>query len=287
MLIDYHIHPDYSYDADGAVDDYCEQALRMGVSEICFTTHYNLGPIGGRGYARHRGRVIPSDHEGWLADYWEDVKDAAHVYRDQGLTVKAGLEVDYIEGREEGIQSAISGFPWDYVMGSVHYIEGLSLMFPDEARRIFRDHTIDTLVASYYRKVVNAVELGVFNTIAHLDCYGKYGQEFYGEEILRAHRGCARPALEGMARMGVGIEVNTAPWRRRRPEFMPSNPLLKDCREAGIEVVTVGSDAHGVTQLGRWMDEAVSAAEAAGFTHIYTFTSGRPEPHDITDFRKV
>ena len=40
-----------------------------------------------------------------------------------GHRVKLGIEVDYLPGREDRIAALIEGRPWDYVIGSVHFIE--------------------------------------------------------------------------------------------------------------------------------------------------------------------
>ena len=38
------------------------------------------------------------------------------------MPVKVGLEVDWIPGREEEIARLIGDRPWDYIIGSVHFI---------------------------------------------------------------------------------------------------------------------------------------------------------------------
>jgi histidinol-phosphatase (PHP family) len=36
-MFDYHIHPNYSIDAEGEVEDFCKAALNAGLKEIAFT----------------------------------------------------------------------------------------------------------------------------------------------------------------------------------------------------------------------------------------------------------
>jgi histidinol phosphatase-like PHP family hydrolase len=43
-VADYHCHCDYSVDAEGSVDEYCQAAIRRNLAEICFTTHFDANP---------------------------------------------------------------------------------------------------------------------------------------------------------------------------------------------------------------------------------------------------
>jgi len=52
-LVDYHVHPDYSLDATGSVQEHCRRAVELGLAEICFTTHFDADPA----FAREDGWV--------------------------------------------------------------------------------------------------------------------------------------------------------------------------------------------------------------------------------------
>ncbi len=41
-------------------------------------------------------------------------------YKDR-IDIRVGLEGDYIEGYEADIERIIQAYPWDYVIGSVHF----------------------------------------------------------------------------------------------------------------------------------------------------------------------
>src|SRR3972149_140557 len=43
-LSDMHCHCDFSIDALGTIEEYCDAALERGLAEICFTTHYDANP---------------------------------------------------------------------------------------------------------------------------------------------------------------------------------------------------------------------------------------------------
>ena len=92
---------------------------------------------GGRRRARDRrarllgARVpLPRGLEVWRHPFWEEcAQDGLEEYvtfvesmKARDLPVKLGIEVDWIPGREDSIAALLGSRPWDYVIGSVHFI---------------------------------------------------------------------------------------------------------------------------------------------------------------------
>ena len=55
--------------------------------------------------------------------------------RARGLPVKLGLEVDYVPGREDETRAILAPYPVDYLLGSVHFIDGLGVTARGRGRR--------------------------------------------------------------------------------------------------------------------------------------------------------
>ena len=45
----------------------------------------------------------------------------------RGLPVKLGLEVDYFPGIERELAELLEPYPWDYLLGSVHFVDGFAV----------------------------------------------------------------------------------------------------------------------------------------------------------------
>ncbi|HOQ50774.1 MAG TPA: PHP domain-containing protein, partial [Candidatus Atribacteria bacterium] len=106
---DYHIHTPRCGDAQGSYDEYIEEALRKGLSEIGFSGHcpqYFL-PLKERG----RESAIPEEE---LALYIREVEFLQEKYR-SSITIRLGLEVDFVLGKEEELQSIVDFYSWDYL----------------------------------------------------------------------------------------------------------------------------------------------------------------------------
>ncbi|MHC1626244.1 MAG: histidinol-phosphatase [Methanoculleaceae archaeon] len=264
---DYHLHPDYSTDAAPVkVYDYCRRAVEIGLVEICFTTHLELRP-----------REHCPDDPDWLERYYDEIVSAGREFEGSGLKVKAGIEIGYKEGLEEDIEKIVDGYPFDFVLGAVHHLNNISISSRRESPLYFRRRSLSELRHDYFTVLGEAVESGLFDSIAHIDLYRRYGLSFYGPEILTVHRGVIEDIFDEMARRGMGLEINTSSRRRGLKEFHPSNEIIRLAADAGIRIFTVGSDAHSLDELGSDIDEALTILEGFNlYNHVYTRRRASP-----------
>jgi len=259
---DCHVHPDYSLDATGTIDQYCQRALELGLKEICFTTHYDSDPLRKDidPFMRIDGKLAPLSQES-VKRYIEDVKRAGQKYGPSGLRVKTGLEADYAPHIEDKLRRDLACFDLDYRLGAVHCLDHIAISASKEAERYFKRKGVTEMVTEYYKVLKQAVESELFDVMAHLDIYKKYGLGFYGEKVLTAHRGLVEPVLELMAKNGVGMEINTGLLRKGHKEFCPGLEILNLALDMGVKITAFGSDAHKVEHLGKGIKEAYLSVE--------------------------
>jgi histidinol-phosphatase (PHP family) len=259
---DYHVHPDYSLDASGTLDQYCRRALELGLKEICFTTHYDTDPVrkDEDPFMRIDGKIVPLSEEN-VKKYIEDVRKANQIYSPKGLSVKAGLEVDYAPHIEESLKKDLAFLDLDYILGAVHCLDHIAISASKEAESYFKRKSLKGLCQEYYKILGKAVKSGLFDAMAHLDIYRKYGLAFYGEEILTAHRGLVERVLKLMVENDVGMEINTGLLRKGHKEFSPSLEILNLALKINVKIIAFGSDAHKVAHLGKDIKEAYFLVE--------------------------
>ncbi len=259
---DYHVHPDYSLDATGTIDQYCQRALELGLKEICFTTHYDTDPVrkDEDSLMRIDGKIVPLN-EGNVKRYIEDVRTANKIYSPRGLCVKAGLEADYAPHFEKDLRKNLAVFDLDYILGAVHCLDHIAISASKEAESYFRNKNVEELCQEYYSVLGKAVESGLFDVIAHLDIYRKYGLAFYGEKIMTAHRGLVEPVLQLMAENDVSMEINTGLLRKGHNQFSPNLEILNLALKMDVKIIAFGSDAHKVAHLGKDIKEAYLLVE--------------------------
>ena len=267
-LVDYHVHSDYSVDATGTVVEFCDRALKLGLREICFTQHYDLEPLE---RARLNGRLVPMDSD-WLDHYLNDVEKAREMYKGTGLKIKFGVEVGCSHRYLKEIEKTLKQYSFDYVIGSIHYLDEMRISEPTETWLRFRGLSAREVCRRYYLEMERVVKTGLFDAIGHFDIYKKYGDRFFGEDIFHGYEGLVEPIFDYMAGNSIGLEVNTQCFRKGLSEPSPSEGILKIAKERGVRVITLGSDCHSVAQLGMDLEKVVRMVENAGFQHIYTFT---------------
>ncbi len=260
---DWHVHPDYSLDASGTIDQYCRKALELGLKEICFTTHYDSDPLrkDEDPFIRIDGELVPLSEEN-VKRYTTDVRRANEEFRPLGLSVRSGLEVDYAPHIEEQLKLDLASFDLDYILGAVHCLDHIAISASNEAERYFIKKSMEETVEEYYEVLRQTVESGLFDVIAHLDIYKKYGLGYYGEDILTSHRSLVEPILELMVKNDVGMEINTGVLRRGHQEFCPGTEILKIALRMGVKIVAFGSDAHKIEHLGKGIQEAYHTVES-------------------------
>jgi histidinol-phosphatase (PHP family) len=192
----------------------------------------------------------------WLDVYFRDIENARRKWLARGLEIKAGLEVGYDLGLEKAIERVVRGYPFDFVMGSVHCLNHLAISSRKESSQFFPGRHLETVVRDYFRVLSGAVSSGLFDCIGHLDLYRRHGRHYWGADISRAHEEFAEPLLLAIAARGMSLEVNTSGLRRGLNDFHPSRDIVELAVSLGVRLFTVGSDAHCLAHLGLGLESA-------------------------------
>lgn len=201
-----------------------------------------------------------------LADYVQKVLHARRAFPE--LTIRLALEVDYLPGYEDWIRDLATRYPWDYFIGSVHYIsDSFAIDSPYQIAEWRKRDPFEVWTA-YFDRLTQAAESGLFDIIGHADLCKKFC--IYPKEDCTPN---FRRFLEAAKRGGVAIELNTAGLRKDCKEIYPSKKFLQLAADLGVSI-TFGSDAHAATEPGADFDRAVSLARECGYTHSSRF-SGR------------
>jgi histidinol-phosphatase (PHP family) len=262
VIVDYHMHlraPDESIDHSiSAVERFVDMAAARGIDELGFTEH---------GYYFAETRSL------WSAPYHlercryslDPYVDAILEAKRQGMPVKLGLEVDYVSGREDSTREILAPYPWDYLIGSIHFIgeEGI-----DGEPSLVERVGVEEAWRRYYETLARAAESGLFDSLAHPDLVKMYGPAIPWDWSAVA-----------ASFDGTRLEVSSAGLHKPHRELYPNPELLAHAKQRGVEI-TLASDAHVPQNVGRDLDRAVEHARAAGYESITVFDGrqARQEP---------
>jgi histidinol-phosphatase (PHP family) len=258
-LADYHIHPDFSFDATGSIGEYCEAANQKGLGEICFTTHYDTNPAIAEKNRRIKvnGQMLPATIDN-LKPYVDAVSEAAEKYYPP--IVRCGIEVGYYPGCEDEISRLFEKYPFYYKLCAIHEVDDIELCYMEQFEEKSKGIKLEVLADKYFKIVDKAATSGLFDTVAHIDIYKKYGLKLYGDDILTIHRGRIESVFNTMSKHEVGLEINTSALRKGHSEYYPSMDIVNMARKTGVRIMALGSDAHRPDEIGYDLEAAASIA---------------------------
>ncbi|GGG05159.1 histidinol-phosphatase HisJ [Paenibacillus abyssi] len=258
MFIDYHTHHARCGHAVGSLEEYVKRGIEIGLDQIGLSDHIPLLHVDPATY--YPEMAMPMEE---LPRYVEECFELQGKYKSQ-IDVRVGLEADYIEGWEEQIERIIKAYPWDYVIGSVHFLGEWDVT---DFRQTHGWEGRDKLEVyeRYYDAVQKAAASGLYDYIGHIDVIKRFG--FKPEEDVTA---LENAALEAVKRHDLAIELNASGLRMPAKEMFPGRRMLEYARDIGLPL-TIGSDAHQPERLGQYLDEARAQLKEIGFGQLATF----------------
>jgi len=182
------------------------------------------------------------------------------------VALRLGIEIDFVPGQEERMDSDSTALPYDYVIGSVHRVDG------DEVDRatdqsVYERYETYELYAAYYRNVREAALSGRFEVIGHPDLI-KIFRRYPDRDIT--------PLLEetadAVAESGVVVDVNAAGLRKPVGEIYPSRPFLEMFHRRGVPIV-LSSDAHAPGEVAAGYDRSLKLVHDVGYREVATFVN--------------
>jgi histidinol-phosphatase (PHP family) len=278
-MVDYHIHTQHSIDASGTVYEYCDQAVKIGLREICFTNHCELDPDRNDNFIRFNGEREPFSRSG-LSRLQSEIFDARDRYERCGLTVKFGIEVGYYKGIEQKLKEIIKGIDLDFIIGAIHCLDHICIDSSRECGKYFDRHDARQYIEHYYAAVASLIQSGLFDSLAHIDVYKKYGRDYYGAELADVPHPIVIDIFKMQRDNHIALEINTAGMRFMN-EFYPAPKLLRIAREQGVKLLTIGSDSHKPEDLGKDLTLATQYLRSFGFDAVQVFDRRMPQPEKI------
>jgi len=257
-MIDYHLHTARCCHARGTLEEYVAEAENKQLKEIGFADHFPLGLL----EFEPRKQVTMTPEE--LPVYMDQVTGLKEL--PTAVSIKLGIEIDYLPGTEKKVENLLSKYEFDYVIGSIHFMGDWDFTHPMYADD-YQYKDMDDIYNRYYELVGMVCKSGLFDIIGHIDVVKKFG--YRPEGNLETKRlGIARTLRE----TGTCLELNTAGRDAPVGEFYPDREFLAMCCSEGVDI-TLGSDAHAPDQVGRYFTEAVDLLKETGYRELTVFDS--------------
>ena len=288
-MLDYHLHllrhgEDGPYRAE-EVRAYAQAAAARDVEEICITEHLFRFRAADRLLAgwwdadpdrRLRSQTAAywaSHATGDLDAYVEAVLEAAATVAEDGTPtrIRLGLEVDYYPGRMEEVAGLLAGYPFDLLLGSVHWLGawGFDQLGDPVVEEQWSARDVDAVWDAYTAAIEELATTGAADVLAHPDLAKVSGARPRGDPSSWWDR-LAKAAADN----DLAAELNSAGWRKPVGEAYPAPGLLARFRAAGVPVTTA-SDAHELSLVADGTERLRPLLEGAGYRELAVFAGRR------------
>ena len=268
-LADYHLHTLISSDSPATLEQQARSALEAGLQELCVTDHWNL--------LDQKGNPLPRTRD-WASDLAQ-CREVRQLLSDQ-LEIRLGIEVGNGEVDPDAVSEGLrqAGEDLDFVIGSLHNTSlgagGLGIF--TAAKQCQKVEEGIAMLEDY---------ICTLNTLAQTDTFDVIGHVIYPLRYLPAqwqltldpYEEQLRQLFRTLVQSGRGIECNTTQGRTIE-EWIPVLKLYRDC---GGEILTTGSDAHRVGQVGAGFPETYALLKELGFRWHCTYRSRNPRFHPL------
>jgi histidinol-phosphatase (PHP family) len=250
---DYHMHSQFSEDGDDTLEAMCRRAIDLGIPEIGFSEHWDVGP-----YETNQRYFKP---ESWYAE----LERLRGLFAGQ-LVIRAGIEIAEPHLYPQETVKVLQRAPFDYCIGSVHFV-GKNFIFNGE---YFRTHTADEVYSSYFSEMERMVRTAEIDIVAHFDIAARTGKPIFGYEPTR-YEEKIRSTLKTCIERNLALDVNVSGLRKPSRNIMPDPLILQWYAEMGGQRLTLGSDAHRVPEVSQHLVKAIEAIRAVGINHVMQY----------------
>ena len=197
--------------------------------------------------------------------------DALVSAQDRGLPLLVGLEVDWLPGANDGIARLLDPYPFDVLLGSVHWLG--SWLFDAYGDATFAvewaSRNTSNVWRAYADAVIDLVRSGHVDVIAHPDVIKVAGHRPHDVETFESR------LCDALTASDTVVEISTAGWRKPADELYPSPDMLRKLHERGV-AVTTASDAHRADQIGYRFGDLRRELSDIGIDVLTTFRQRRP-----------
>lgn len=254
MKTNYHTHNYRCNHATGTVEDYVLEAINAGFDEIGISDHM---PHPGKYFATS-SRMSYDD----LDNYFNDINKAIELYGNK-ISIKKSMECEYFKDYNYLYEELIDKFKVDYLVLGVHF-----LPYKGELTYIGKVDFTPEVLEGYIDFVIESMESGYFNYIAHPDLFGMQYLN-WDEHTIKASRRIFEKAEE----LNIALELNINGLRRSKLLYnngeryqYPHKDFWILSKEYNVDII-IGIDAHNPCEMND-LDMGIKFAESIGLKVI-------------------
>lgn len=275
-LIDCHTHTQYSVDSEADINLMLERACELNLAAYAVTDHCECN----RWYTEECYKNATTYRYFDFGRDFENSVSAVTILKEKysdRLNLLCGVEMGQATQEIDIAEKIVSDKRLDFVIGSIHQI-------PDTEDFALLDYTtldenaLYKLAETYMQEIYKLCKWGKMDVLGHLTYFLRYFHRHLNREFdISRFDDIIDASFRELISKGKGIEINTSGLRNANfKETYPSIKYVKMFRSLGGEVISIGSDAHTVEDLGSGIADGIELAKEAGFGYITFFKERKP-----------
>lgn len=257
---DQHIHTDCSPDGHVAAAEICRAACEKGLTHIALTDHWETVDY------------ETDDYERRSAASWEAMTAARAEYEGK-LSVARGIEIGCPLFRTALADRQVDLHPYDFILASQHQLGN----DPDFYFLDYSEMDIEATLTEYFDNVLAVARWNRFHSLSHLTYPFRYIPREKRPTDYRLWMDQIDAIFRVLIQNGKSLEINTSGLRKEIGLTQPDLPLIRRYRELGGELITIGSDAHRIGDIGADIARGEALAKEAGLRYVARYLAGQPE----------
>jgi histidinol-phosphatase (PHP family) len=245
-MIDAHVHIERGPYNIEWIEQFVRQAVERGVKTLYLLEHSHRFTE----FSNLYSEVVNYNtyQRDWLNSKMEvsldNYKKIINRVRDYKwpIDLKFGLEICYMKGKEQLIYDTTRDFNWDFLTGSVHWLDGWGF---DHRAEFWEGRDVDEIYSTYYDTMTYLIKSGLFNILAHPDSIKCFGHSS-SKDLSTIYETIAHLLkVFGMqVEQSVGLFLNY-----NHNELGMNKRLFQILKENEVDIITA-TDAHKPSDVG-------------------------------------
>ncbi len=257
---DCHNHSTLSPDGNDSPERMAERACGLGIKHFTLTDHIENEKLGS-----------------W--EYWEAMERSREIYL--ALKAKYDGRMNVYFGAELGqplydlpqAEKILDMYDYDFVLGSQHRTRSYPYLNEVPDSEVDRLRCMD----EYFEEELALAEWGKFCSLSHLTFPLRFicGEGGHSVDMVR-YSSIIDKILDTIIKSDIALEVNSSGIRKGLGVPMPSAEYIKRYFDKGGRLITVGSDAHRVCDVGADIPKCIAILKEIGYNEICIFIKKQP-----------
>ena len=261
ILVDLHTHTFASHAKDSVAAMYAA-ALSRGLKVY--------------GFSEHSPRPFGYDYP---VEYRDRLKAAFPAYVQQvqalkdntdGVQVLLGMEVDWIAREEEFVRTCIGEYPFEYLLGSVHFLDTWGFDASPQDWNILDEKARSASYHKYFLSLQAMARTNLFDIAAHPDLIKIFSVDSFTRWLAGDNLDVVQDTLKAFKKAGMSMEVSAAGLRKPCSSIYPAPVFMEMAFQLELPI-SFASDAHAVSHVAQSFDQLKAYAASFGYTSSVYF----------------